>query len=183
MKLPEIHDKNLFITVCSLITGLTVFAGMSYGTARARVYHPAPREIKRATVVTRKIAGPPTAINIPKIHKNLQVKPAQVSGNTWGMYDDAVAWLATSATPGHGNVILYAHDRVNLWADLSLLKTGDLVQIQEDSVWRNYVVTASQAIDPHDVQAVLVDKNQLTMYTCEGSFDQKRRVVYAKPVN
>ena len=125
---------------------------------------------------------PPTAINIPEIGKNLLVKPAYVHGNTWDMFDDAVAWLSTSATPGEGNVILYAHDRTNLWRDLYLLKNGDIVQVKQAGIWRNYTVTGSKAISPNDVAAIASTNNQLTMYTCEGSFDQKRRVVYADPV-
>ena len=35
--------------------------------------------------------------------------------------------------------------------------------------------------DPEDVEAILSEDNQLTLYTCEGSFDQKRLVVYADP--
>ena len=125
---------------------------------------------------------PPTAINIPKIKKNLPIKSATVHGNNWDMYGDAVAWLSTSATPGRGNVILYAHDWVTLWADLILLKPGDDIQVKQADTWKKYKVTESRAVDQHDIQSILSDKDRLTMYTCEGSFDQKRRVVYAEPV-
>src|SRR5260221_14763013 len=68
---------------------------------------------------------PPISINIPKIQKNLPIKPATVHGNDWDMFPDAVAWLSTSSVPGKGNVILYAHDWISLWANLYLLKPGD----------------------------------------------------------
>ena len=124
---------------------------------------------------------PPTAINIPKIGKSLPIKPAHVTDNTWDLFDDAVAWLSTSAAPGQGNVILYAHNWQSLWGDLYLLKPGDSIVVQHENAWKEYIVTESREIMANDVQAILSDKNQLTLYTCEGSFNQKRRVVYAKP--
>jgi LPXTG-site transpeptidase (sortase) family protein len=128
----------------------------------------------------RNPTAPPTSVNIIKIKKDLPIKPATVRGNDWDMFGDAVAWLSTSATPGKGNVILYAHDWVNLWADLYLLKPGDLIEVRQGDIVHTYEVTQSKAVDQHDVKSILSDENRLTLYTCEGSFDEKRRVVYAK---
>lgn len=124
---------------------------------------------------------PPTAVRIEKIKKDLPVQAALVNGNEWDMFDNAVAWLSTSAVPGEGNVILYAHNTRKLWLDLNKLKPGDLVEVQQNGIWLQYTVTETHAITPKDIDAVLSDENQLTMYTCEGSFDRKRRVVYAVP--
>lgn len=125
--------------------------------------------------------SPPTAINIPKINKNLPIKRATVHGNNWDMFGDAVAWLSTSALPGKGNVILYAHDWKTLWADLNQLKPGDTIEVMQNTIKTTYTVTESRAVEPTDVQSILSKSNRLTLYTCEGSFDQKRRVVYAEP--
>jgi len=125
---------------------------------------------------------PPTGITIPKIGKQLPVQAANVQGNTWDMFDKSVAWLSTSAVPGEGNVILYAHDWPSLWQDLYKLKTGDTVDVYQNQEVHRYVVFESRAVSANDVDAILSEDNQLTMYTCEGSFDQKRRVVYAKPL-
>lgn len=138
---------------------------------------PAPIVVESPPV----ILYPPTAINIPKINKNLQVKPATVNGNDWDMFSDAVAWLSTSAVPGNGNVILYAHNWRTLWADLYKLEVGDVVEVQQNGEWKTYKVSESRDVKAEDVGAVLSDENRLTLYTCEGSFDQKRRVVYAVP--
>lgn len=108
------------------------------------------------------------------------MQAALVHDNQWDMFDHAVAWLSTSAVPGEGNVILYAHNRKGLWRDLSRVRPGDTVEVQQDTRWVAYVVTESRTVTPTDVEAVLSDANQLTLYTCEGSFDQKRRVVYAR---
>ncbi len=186
MKLPKPHNTTVFLVIVSFVAGVTVYFAtgpvISIGrlvlTSRRAPITPTPS----VSPAPRATLGPPTAINIPKIHKNLPIKPASVHGNEWDLFGDAVAWLSTSAVPGEGNVILYAHDWVTLWADLSLVKPGDTIEIQQNNVWKPYTVTESRAIDQHDTQSVLSDENRLTLYTCEGSFDQKRRLVYAVPV-
>jgi LPXTG-site transpeptidase (sortase) family protein len=179
MSIPEPRSKTLFLIIMSVVAGITVYAGTGivFGVAPAKPVPSSPS----ATPVQR--LRPPTAVNIPKIGKNLPVKPATVNGNTWDLFPDAVAWLTTSAVPGAGNVILYAHDWKNLWGDLSLLVPGDKIEVEQNGVWKQYAVRQSRAVQAGDVQAVLSDKNQLTLFTCEGTFDQKRRVVYAVPVD
>lgn len=132
--------------------------------------------------ISRVMQKPPTAINIPKIGKNLPIKLATVRGNDWELFDDAVAWLSTSAVPGEGNVVLYAHNWRSLWADLSLLQPGDIIEVQQNESWKTYQVIQSRAVGRQDIESVLSNENRLTLYTCEGSFDQKRRVVYADPI-
>jgi len=134
------------------------------------------------TIVTPAPKFPPTRIRIPKLEIDLAVKSATVSGNTWDMFDDAIAWLSTSSVPEQGNVILYGHNRKNLFLDLYKLAAGDSIEIEQQGVWLRYIVTESKSVTPKDVASILSDENRLTLYTCEGSFDQKRRVLYAQPI-
>lgn len=174
------HKKVLLVLTCSLV-GVVVY--LASGFAKS---YPPPQSNSISNLPQPPKAviaeGVPTAINIPKIGKNLPIKPATVRGNDWDMFEDAVAWLSTSAVPDKGNVILYAHDWKPLWADLYTLKVGDIIDIQQNDAWRRYAVTESRAVDQHDIKSILSEKNRLTLYTCEGSFDQKRRVVYAEPL-
>lgn len=124
---------------------------------------------------------PPLAIRIPSITSDLPIQAALVRDNQWDMFDNAVAWLSSSAVPGEGNVILYAHNRAKLWRDLYKVKPGDVIEVQQQDKWLRYVVRESRVVQPSDVDAILADQEQLTLYTCEGSFDQKRRLVYADP--
>ena len=102
--------------------------------------------------------------------------------NEWDLFDDKVSWLSTSAVPGEGeNVILYAHNTPEMLGDLNKLEKGDIIEVQQNDIWTKYVVRESRKVTPKDVEAILSDNNQLTLYTCEGSFNQKRRVVYAEP--
>lgn len=164
----------------SIAAGVIVFFGT--GVLLSRKSGPVPKTAPVSSSKPSVPKIPPTDINIPRINKNLPIKSASVSGNTWDMFPDAVAWLATSAAPGQGNVILYAHDWTSLWADLYLLKPGDPIEVRQGTLKWTYRVTESRAVDEHDIQSILSKKNRLTLYTCEGTFDQKRRVVYAEPV-
>ncbi|MCX8008609.1 MAG: sortase [Patescibacteria group bacterium] len=128
-----------------------------------------------------KTKQPPTSIYIPKIQKRHPIQASIVKDNQWQLFDTSVAWLSTSAVPGEGNVILYAHNWKNLWGDLYKLRPGDIIEVDQNGMLHTYVVTESRAVSKHDVEAILSHENRLTLYTCEGAFDQKRRVVYAVP--
>ncbi len=124
---------------------------------------------------------PPTSIYIPKINKQHVIQAAIVKDNAWQLFDTSVAWLSTSAVPGEGNVILYAHNWKNLWGDLHKLVPGDAIELHQGERSHLYTVIESKTVSKHDVEAIFSEDNRLTLYTCEGAFDQKRRVVYAIP--
>lgn len=176
--------RTLFLAAgMSLIVGGVTYWALNFRRTLIAGYTTRVRTAVTVTpTVTPVTKFPPTAVRIAKIKKELPVQAALVNGNEWDMFDKAVAWLSTSAVPGEGNVILYAHNRKSLWLDLYKLRPGDAVEVQQNGIWLAYEVTQSRAVTSKDVDAILSEENQLTMYTCEGSFDQKRRVVYAKPL-
>ncbi len=182
-----LKSRNIiFLFILSFVVGLTVYFAIGPVISIGRIILTKTQANISPTLSLytkpQVIPVTPTAINIPKIHKNLPIKSATIHGNNWDLFGDAVAWLSTSAVPGQGNVILYAHDWGSLWGDLYLLKPGDIIEVQQGNIWKIYKVTESRAVDLHDTQSILSSKNRLTLYTCEGSFDQKRRVVYAEPI-
>jgi LPXTG-site transpeptidase (sortase) family protein len=125
------------------------------------------------------LANAPTDIKIPKLNLDLAVSPSVIKGNEWQLFDDRVAWLSTSAIPTKGNTILYAHDRYGLFGDLYKLKVGDEVFVYAEN-WITYHITRIHSVIPSDVNSVFGNVNRLTLYTCEGTFDTKRLVVYAE---
>lgn len=185
MKFPKFGNTILLLIV-SLIVGIIVYiaTGPIISTGQLILSKIQPTIAPSLSLSQNPQAKhlPPTAINIPKIHKKLPIKQAVIHNNNWDLFEDAVAWLSTSAVPGEGNVILYAHDWQSLWADLYLLTPGDIIEVQQNNIWKKYMVTESRAVDLHDTKSILSGKNRLTLYTCEGSFDQKRRLVYAEPI-
>ncbi|MCH7641142.1 sortase, partial [Patescibacteria group bacterium] len=72
--------------------------------------------------------------------------------------------------------------RPEMFGDLNELEEGDIIEVLQNDAWRRYEVRETRSVTPSDVEAILSDDNQLTLYTCEGSFDQKRLVVYADPI-
>lgn len=132
-----------------------------------------------ATPITEQ---PPTNLSIPKLSLDLPISAAVIKNGQWQVYDDKVAWLATSSVPRKGNVILYAHNTQKLFGNLKDLKIGDTITVQQNGIESNYSVTKIQTIKANDVEAIVSENNQLTLYTCEGIFDQKRLVVYATPI-
>lgn len=124
---------------------------------------------------------PPTAIMIPSIDLHLPIAPGVISNNEWTLFDDKVSWLSSSKTAGLGNMILYAHNRVHLFAGLKNLKVGDEIVVEQDGKNYSYEVSETRKVLPNDLEAVLSPQDQLTLYTCDGSFDQKRLIVIALP--
>lgn len=121
----------------------------------------------------------PTNLKIVKLNLDLAVSPSFVEGNDWEVFDDRVAWLSTSALPGQGNTILYTHERQGLFNNLYRLEIGDEISVYNDK-WFTYKVTGIKVVSPSDLSSILVGGNRLTLFTCFGSFDQKRLVVYAE---
>ena len=124
----------------------------------------------------------PDRISIPSIQLELPITAATISENQWLLYDDKVSWLSTSAVPRTGNVILYGHNRVNLFGNLKKVEAGGEIKIWDGAKTHSYKVVEKRQVAPGDVDVVLSDKDQLTLYTCDGSFDQKRLVVIAHPI-
>ncbi|HWA52072.1 MAG TPA: sortase [Patescibacteria group bacterium] len=163
-------SKNiLFKLIIAVYIGAAVFA----------LTNPSLQWTKPQPTTISTISNSPTDIKISKINLDLAISPAILKGNEWQLFDDRVAWLSSSALPGKGNTIMYAHDRVGLFANLKNLKPGDEIDIYTNK-WIIYKVTQVHAVLPTDVNAVLGTQNRLTLYTCDGSFDQKRLVVYAE---
>lgn len=120
----------------------------------------------------------PTNLIISKLNLNLAISPSKVDGNNWEVFDDRVAWLASSALPGSGNTILYTHERPGLFLNLYRLKIGDEIKIYHNS-WLTYKITKIKVVNSSDTASILSDKNQLVLFTCSGLKDQKRLIIYA----
>lgn len=125
--------------------------------------------------------NPPSKITIPSLSIALPIAPAQIQNNQWTLYEDKVSWLVTSKTPGNGNVILFAHNWDSLLGKLNKIKTGQEIIVEAAGQTHIYLVQEVIQINPADTDAIISSKNQLTIYTCEGSFDEKRLVVRAVP--
>lgn len=142
---------------------------------------PPPPEV---ILSTQNISGqkPPESISIPSLAINLSIAPAVTKDNEWTLYDDKISWLVTSKTPGNGNVILYGHNRENLFGRLNQLQLEEEISVEAGGKIYTYAVSEIKKVTPNDVEEILSGEDRLTLYTCEGSFDEKRLIVVAKPL-
>ena len=163
---------TVFKIILAVYVGLAVFRLTDPGLKWTKT-KPRPGVVLPASII------PPSEIKIEKINLDLAISPSVVKDNEWEVFDDRAAWLATSSLPGKGNTIIYAHDRQGLFGSLDRLRKGDEIKIYVDK-WLTYKVSEVKRVKPSDVEAILSDKNRLTLYTCDGAFDQKRLVVYAE---
>lgn len=124
---------------------------------------------------------PPLHIVVKSVGISLAIAPATIVDNSWTLYDDKASWLSTSKTPGEGNVILYAHNKAGLFGKLKYVKIADEISLESNGKIYLYQVAEKRKVLPTDVDMVLSDRDQLTLYTCDGVFDQKRLVVVAIP--
>lgn len=77
---------------------------------------------------------------------------------------------------------MWAHNRRGLFAHLYNLTVGETVSVAGESGIRKYTVVDIRDVVPNDLSLVSVEDDRLTMYTCDGFLDSKRRFVIAKPV-
>ncbi len=121
----------------------------------------------------------PLQIIIPSINVDLPVAPGVISDEIWTLYDDKAAWLSTSKSPGLGNVIIYAHNRDSLFGNLHTLSNGAAIAVSTNKNTYLYSVRSKSKVLPTNIEAILSDNNQLSLYTCEGFLDELRTLVTA----
>lgn len=125
----------------------------------------------------------PGHISIPKIGVNIDIIPGGVAKGNWLLADDRVMYLPTSGRLGQGfNTILYAHKRKNLFENLKNISIGDLIVVEDKQGRKfSYRVYEKKDIKPEQAEELISDQsNNLTLFTCNGIFDQYRLLVKAK---
>jgi len=130
----------------------------------------------------KNIKSSPTAVSVESAGINIPIAPGLIQEGEWTLYDDKAAWLSTSSVPGEGNVIIYAHNRPGQFAHLGRAEVGDKIVLAYEGNPLIYKIENIKKVEPNDVDAILSDDDQLTLYTCEGTFDEKRLIVTAKPI-
>lgn len=121
-------------------------------------------------------------ISIPSININTLIAQGGIENGSWILSDDSVLVLPASGKPGEGfNTIIYAHNRPALFSDLEKIKLGDQIFIKNQK-GRQFVykVFSFEYIKPEDLNKIRSDiPDTLTLFTCDGPFDQARLIVKA----
>lgn len=124
------------------------------------------------------------AIQIPKVNLNLNVVETTIKNGVWEIPDNQAGHLEQSLGPGDGgNIVLYAHNKTNLFGPIRWLNIGDKIILLGDNQEFSYQIIETRVVSPTDISYILPkDAETLTLFTCTGLFDSQRFVVVAKPV-
>ncbi len=178
--------KNRIFRIQSLlllITGvacLTLFLGFKIHQVNSLSFNKVP-----VSTHTTSMKQTPQSIEIIPLAVKLSVAPAKVEGNNWQVSEDGASYLTTSArVKEQGNMVIYAHNKANLFGPLSQVKVGYPITIKtkEGKIY-SYSVYKIDTVTPDHVEVLKSNgKEELTLYTCTGFADTKRLIVKAKPI-
>ena len=125
----------------------------------------------------------PKKISIPSLKIDAVVTEGGIVDGNWILTDESALFLPTSGRLGEGfNTIIYAHKREGLFLNLVNILAGDQIWL-EDQTGKSfmYKVFWKEEINPTDVAKLKSDiPDSLTLFTCDGWFDEARLLVRAK---
>lgn len=127
----------------------------------------------------------PKSINITKSKVTAQVRAGGYENGKWILDDNYAFYLPTSGKLGQGgNTILYAHTRDRLFGSLKKTSVGDIIILGDaNGKIYSYKVYSIESIKPYQVEKIETNlKDTVTLFTCDGWFDEKRLVVKAGKV-
>lgn len=123
-------------------------------------------------------------VRIIAINADIDI-PVTVGGfvnDKWILSKNNALFLPTSQMPGEGgNTILYAHKRKGLFATLKELSINDTITVYDlNGKTYTYKIYQKEDIKPDQMEKIQTNKNNtLTLFTCDGWFDENRLVVKA----
>ncbi len=126
----------------------------------------------------------PRHLSIQSAGIDVSIQPALIKDGIWQTSQNSATHLFTSARPTEaGNIIIYAHNKKELFGGLNKVKVGDTVAVTtETGSTFTYVVNDVKTVKPSDIKEVLPSPDEvLTLYTCTGLLDSQRLVVKALP--
>lgn len=125
-----------------------------------------------------------TKIRIDKVKLDLTVEPAIINDGVWPVSEKNASHWVSSANPGeNGNIVIYGHNRNNLFGPIRWLNVGERIELtdKQGKIYE-YKITQTVIVKPTEVQYVEpTDTEMLTLYTCTGWWDSLRYVVRAEP--
>lgn len=128
--------------------------------------------------------GIPKELFIPRIGLTVPLTAGEYYTETsaWNVSSTHAHFATISALPNDhsGNTVIYGHNSKEIFAQLFSLNVGDLVEIKTvDNLTFVYKMRDTARVRPDEV-SVLDTTNlpQLTLLTCEGTWNEHRRLVY-----
>ena len=129
--------------------------------------------------------GKPERIIIEEAQINVLLQESEIIDGIWEISEESASYLKTSAKPGgEGNIVIYGHNRKNIFANLiDKTEVGQLIEVEtEDGNKHFYEVKEIKYVKPSDIEVVQpTDYEVLTVYTCAGFLNSQRFVLKAYP--
>lgn len=127
----------------------------------------------------------PTRISLPKVKIDLAVTEATVTDGSWEISPDGASHWDNSANPGQpGNIVIYGHNKTNLFGPIRWLELDDEIVLTDDQNQKyHYRIVNTVIVSPNDIAYLLpTEEETLTLYTCTGFWDSQRYLVIAQPI-
>lgn len=126
----------------------------------------------------------PKTITISSVGIDIPIDAADIENGIWKTSETHATYLNSSGRPGEGNnIVIYGHNRKNIFAPLKKVHVGDVIAIHNaEGKTYEYKVTEITTVKPTEIEKVLpTDHEVLTVYTCTGFLDSLRLIVIAQP--
>lgn len=125
----------------------------------------------------------PSRIIISSLKIDLPVTPGKIVDDVWEISDTGASYLLGSGIPGKpGNLVIYGHNKNNLFGPIRWLEKGDEIKIKNKREQEFiYKVVETKTVSPKNVEVLApTEEAILTLYTCSGFLDSQRFIVVAK---
>jgi len=168
-----------------MVEGLILIAGTYY----KNVYRNKILSFSQSPVyasIDKKVRYEPKNINIKSIKRELLLEKGFIVDNVWKISEENASFLGSASYPGEGgNVIIYGHNKSEIFGLLVNIKLGDEIEIvSADYKTYRYVVSEILTVNPSDVEVIQPTNSEvLTLYTCIGLLDSKRLIIKAVPAD
>jgi LPXTG-site transpeptidase (sortase) family protein len=131
-----------------------------------------------------KALSAPKRLVISRLGMDLSVIPGVYDSatKTWTLTDTDVQYASATSLPNDksGDTLLYGHNTSQVLAPTSGLEIGDIAQVTiEDGRVFTYTYASDRFVDPSDTSVLRQTDShpQLTLLTCNGLWDTKRRLM------
>lgn len=128
--------------------------------------------------------GVPKEIFIPSKGLTVLLTAGEYSTvvNAWNVSGTHAHFATLSALPNDhgGNTVIYGHNSKDIFAPIFSLNTDDLVEIRTiENITFVYKMRDTSRVRPKEVSVMDTSSfPQLTLITCEGLWNEYRRIVY-----
>jgi len=134
-------------------------------------------DVTHAQAVTDATNESYTKIIVPKISVDISIQPGGVVNGKWILTNDYAHYFTQN-----GNTIVYAHKRKGLFVDLKKLSEGDtIILVNNKGEQKTFTVYSLEIVKSTESEKLQTNEpNTVTLFTCDGFFDENRIIVKAK---